>query len=154
MQYYLPYTGPDNTPGLLRTYVSDGYQQAYRASVDLTALPIQEQPYTQGRRRILILDEHRNVKEGGKRLSLFFLGDVWYSGDFSVGVGGTTPARSVETFGKGVVIHRNGDTGCRGAWGNGKAQVSLALGNITSWTGNMSGGITLTLLRLQFHCLQ
>ena len=37
MQYYLPYTGPDNTPGLLRTYVSDGYQQAYRASVDLTA---------------------------------------------------------------------------------------------------------------------
>ena len=91
MQYYLPYTGPDSTPGLLRTYVSDGYQQAYRASVDLTALPIQEQPYTQGRRRILILDEHRNVKGRRKTVITLLSRRCGYSGDFSVGVGGTTP---------------------------------------------------------------
>ena len=132
MQYYLPYTGPDNTPGLLRTYVSDGYQQAYRASVDLTALLFRNSLILRagGGYSFWMNTGMSRKAENGYHSSF---SAMWYSGDFSVGVGGTTPARSVETFGKGVVIHRNGGYWLQGAWGNGKAQVSLALGNITSW---------------------
>lgn len=132
MQYYLPYTGPDNTPGLLRTYVSDGYQQAYRASVDLTAFLFGNSLILRagGGYSFWMNTGMSRKTENGYHTSF---SAMWYSGDFSVGIGGTTPSRSIDTFGNGVVIHRNGGYWLQGAWGNGKAQVSLALGNIAEW---------------------
>ncbi len=132
LQYYLPYTGPDKTPGLLHTYVSDGHQQGYRTILDLTAM---------------LFDNSLVLRAGGGYTFFMNTGAVrcaengwhstfsatWYSGDFSVGIHGMTPAKSVDTFGNGETIYRNGGYWLQGAWGNGKAQVSLALGNITSW---------------------
>ena len=131
-QYYLPYTGPDNTPGLIRTYVTDGRRQDYRASLDLTVLLLNNSLILRaaGEYSFAMITGTARYAENCYMASF---SATWYTGDFSLGIYGMTPGKIADTFTGRAVTYRDGGYWLQGAWGNGTMQVSLAIGNIADW---------------------